>query len=343
MQTVAVDDGHDSIKICAGFDQNNQPICTHVKSRCLQGIHQIISVGGGSINASYETDGEHFTTTDSGALSSYVETRQADYQTSAMNRVLVQHALLRAGFGGQELAISAGLPVSDYYRGEFKNETLIDTKVANLKVPVSALQAGVEPVTIKSVEVRAEGVMAYFDLLLQADGSINEDFERLSRRRPLAVIDLGGKTVNIVVVTEGEQKGIYQQRTGSALIGALEFRDNVADSIRARFNLQGTPPADYVEESIMTGVYEIHGREEDVSELVNHAKVAFASRITSEITRKIGAGDDLAGMVFAGGGVSLLGGEEWAKTVYQGRVLVPEQPVFANARGMYKSAKFLHA
>jgi plasmid segregation protein ParM len=340
---VAVDDGHDGIKICAGFDQKGKAMCTHTKSRCMHGIHHVVAVGGGSINKTYLTEGEHYTTTDAGALANYEETRKSDYQVSPMNRVLVQHALLRAGFGGKRVRITAGLPMSDYFRGEGKNDALIQSKMDNLLIPVSPLQADVQPVVIESVDVRAEGVMAYFDLAYKADGSVDEEFQRMHRRRPLAVVDLGGKTLNIVVVTEGENKGIYQQRSGSALIGALEFRDSVADALRARFNLQGTPPADYVEEAIMTAVFEIHGREEDVSELVAAARSAFASRITSEITRRIGHGDDLAGMVFAGGGVELLGKEAWAAKVYPGRVIVPEEPVYANARGMYKASLLAQA
>lgn len=343
MKIVAVDDGHHAIKVCKGLERADE--CVYVKSRCLQGIHQIVSMSGtaGSINASYETGGEEFTTSDAGALAGHAETRHVHYQTSAMNRVLVHHALHRAGFAGEHVEIIVGLPIGEYFQGERKHDALIQAKIASLTTPVRPLTAKAEPVVIEAVHVRAEGVMAYFDQLYRADGQLNDDFARLTARRPLAVVDIGGKTCNIVVITEGEQKGIYQQRSGSELIGALEFRDAVSDALRARFKLQGNPPADYAEEAIMTGMYEIHGRDEDVSALVANARAAFASRITSAIARKVGSGDDLAGMAFVGGGVELLGGEAWAKTVYAGRVIVPVAPVFANARGMYKSASFVTA
>jgi plasmid segregation protein ParM len=342
MSFAATDDGHHGIKSCAD-SEHGSAVCVHTKSRCLQGIHQIVSMAGGSINASYSTEGENFTTTDAGALATYADTRQAHYQTSSMNRVLVHHGLHRAGFAGKDVAIVAGLPISEYFKGDARNDTLIAAKIANLMKPVIPLTAGVEPVRITSVEVRAEGVMTFFDLLYRGDGSVDDEFLKLAARRPLAIIDIGGKTTNIVVITEGENKGIYQQRSGSELLGALEFRDGVSDALRQRFNLQGNPPADYVEESILSGIYEIHGRDEDVSDLVDNARAAFSSRILSAITRKVGAGDDLAGMIFTGGGTLLMGGAAWAKTVYKGRTIVPADPVFSNARGMYKCMKFATA
>jgi plasmid segregation protein ParM len=221
MTTVAVDDGHDAMKVCKGLESGEQD-CVHVKSRCLHGIHQILSMGGGagSINESYQTSGEEYTTSsDSGALAGYAETRHMHYQTSAMNRVLVHHALHRAGFAGQEVQIIVGLPLSDYFDGEKKNEALIEAKIRSLRTPVAPLAAGVEPVVIGDVHVRAEGVMAYFDQLYDANGAINEEFARITAKRPIAIADIGGKTCNIVVITEGEQKGIYRQRSGSELCG----------------------------------------------------------------------------------------------------------------------------
>lgn len=340
MELLGVDDGHWGIKICSGFDERGQAICHYMKSRCLPGIHQTVSMGGGSLSAWYETQGENFTITDVGALLGSNETRATDYQHSAMSRVLVNHALTSAGYGGKEVSIMTGLPVGDYFpSGDRKNQKLIDAKIASLMTEVNAKHKTELPRIVKA-DVKAEAVMSYFDLSMNPDGTLNEEFTDLTRRRPMAIVDLGGKTLNIVVITEGDKKGIYWNRSGSVILGALEFRDRVSEALRSHFQLTGAPPTDYVEEAIQTRSYEIFGEVVDVSDIVEPQRDAFAARVKSEIQRKLGDGSDLAGIVFVGGGVSLLGGEDWAKKVYKGRTIVPDNPVFANARGMFKALKF---
>ncbi|MGK9007660.1 plasmid segregation protein ParM domain-containing protein, partial [Citrobacter europaeus] len=46
------------------------------------------------------------------------DTRFKDYPRSPLNRVLVHHALRVAGFGGKDVSIATGLPVSYYYMAD---------------------------------------------------------------------------------------------------------------------------------------------------------------------------------------------------------------------------------
>ncbi|WP_240533981.1 hypothetical protein [Aeromonas veronii] len=43
-------------------------------------------------------------------LQNYEDTRFKEYPKSALNRVLVHHALRQAGFGGKNVVIATGLP-----------------------------------------------------------------------------------------------------------------------------------------------------------------------------------------------------------------------------------------
>jgi plasmid segregation protein ParM len=344
---VGVDDGHDSIKTCAGYSEKEKAyLCTRLPSRAAMGIHQLTSFGDGSSVAAYETEAASFTVVGEQALLKSMDTRSLDYPVSDMNRVLVAHGLIKAGFSGQELEIVTGLPVDQYYRpdGE-KNVSLIVKKGESLLKPVKAVGKGAPAATVVRHQCISEGIAAFYDALLDEKGNTNPELEKLVSRRPIGFMDLGGKTLDQGVIMEGAA-GIYNTRSGTANIGVLALYDQITSAIKAKLKLNNDPPQSYVAEAFRTKTYELFGEEVDVSDLIESCCRQYVEQIKSEFIKKAGNGDgsDLGAVIFVGGGAALLRevfGEGIFKEIFKGKVIVPEHPEFANARGMWKFAQFI--
>lgn len=335
-----IDDGHYATKICL-----EDGTTFYMPSRAAVGLQQIVSLNGDEDTA-YETghnDGdETFTVIEDYALIAAVDTRftEPPYAVSGLNRAIVFHALVRAGLGGKSLAAVTGLPVDNYFlRGE-KNTELIERKVANLvKGSVRNKNPNVNLPKIVRHNVIAEGVAAFFDLLLDMKGNENQDIVRLIADRAMAVIDVGGKTTDIALVTEGGQS-LYPERSGTQEVGALDLNDKVAARLRSRFNLSSVVPHKHVEKAIQTRVYSLYGAEHDVSDIVDQEAHAFANEIASYMRKLVRDGSDIGSVVFVGGGSILL--RPWFEKIYPHQAMFPDNPEYANARGMLKAAKYIY-
>ena len=155
IQYVGVDDGHYAIKIVTEQGQTFS-----IPSRAAHGRQIISLTSEDSSGAFYETeDGSVYTV--SPYLEKYISTRTADYPTSSTNRVLVHDALRHAGYGGKEVIIATGLPVSHYYLEDMINQRLIDGKKANLMKPLSCSSGPLAKI-VQNI-VTTEAIAAYFD------------------------------------------------------------------------------------------------------------------------------------------------------------------------------------
>jgi plasmid segregation protein ParM len=341
---VGADDGHDTIKICAGYDKASDSYqCSYVKSKATAGLHHVMTMGQDPATA-YRTGQDVFTVTGEQALTLPIDTRALDYPTSPLNRVLVNHAMIKAGLSGKKVRLFTGLPVDQFYKGGQPNTDLISRKAANLMIPVESVR-GITPASVARHDVISEGIAAFYDCLVEGDGTFNRQLEDLVVRRPVAVVDAGGKTLNVAVVTEGAA-GIYQQRSGSENIGVISLLEQAAQMIKANLGLNNDPPTKYVEEAFVTKQYELFGEMVDVSNIIEECAREYLAKIKNYVIKKTGDGSDLGAMIFVGGGIALLRaalGEGIFAEIYKGRILLPKDPQFANARGMWKAATYIFA
>jgi len=321
---VGVDDGHYSIKV---IGDNGEMIT--VPSRGLQGRH-IISTGEDD-GSFYLTEGTSYTVNE--YLQNAEDTRFSDYPRSNLNRVLVHHALRLAGYGGKDVSIATGLPVSYYYlnSGE-KNDPLISSKVQSL---AKAVESGKPTAKIVSNIVTTEAIAAYFDQLMDMEGQPSADHDELSEAM-VGVIDVGGKTTDCAVVYPGGM-AVDSARSGSNDNGVLKLNSAVESKLRTTFDLDNVVPR-MVESAIRHGKVKIAGEEKDVSAMVNEEKQKLADAIMAGVRTKIGNGKDLDFILFVGGGAIVLR-DQLAKHYPHARF--PDRPEFANARGMYKIAKYI--
>lgn len=340
---IGQDDGHDTIKTCFGYDAaTGKYHYGYHKSKASPGIQQVMSVGG-QLSSAYETEGQQFTVAGGQALLKTMDTRVVNYPTSDLNRVLVNHALADVGLGGQELYLVTGMPVDQYYRESAPNTELIERKIESLSKPVNRIGAGAPMAKIVRQKVVSEAIAAFYDSYINHDGTLNEAIAQIIERRPVAVMDFGGKTLDLAVVIE-KVRGVYGEKSGTADIGVLALMTKVAARIKSQFNLSNDPPASYVEEAMRTKKYEFFGEMHDVSEIVETACREYLAEAQSFFVSKVGDGSDLGAVIFVGGGAALIRsalGDEAFAAVFRGRRIIAIDPEYANARGMWKFATFI--
>lgn len=351
---IGCDDGHFAMKVCAGED-----LFFTIPSRAALGRIASADISGGQdLSMLYETaDGEYITIIADEDMGQEEDTRSPDFPLSSANRALVTHSLHKAlkegGFNSADVDINliSGLPINRFYteNGE-ANRELIDGKKASLMRPVRSV-AGSQLATIASHSVISEAVAAYFDLLLNFDGSYNEEFKALSDEEPIAVVDVGGKTLDIAVIKAGG-RGIHSAQSGTTDAGALYLYDLVDSALRTRFGIKEPIPFTRIERTIKTGNYNLWGEQHDVKELISEQLDAFANRVSAFAAQHLGDATRFGRVLFVGGGANLLKNRRERvfpsinpKAIYTS--VESDDPrvnaTYANARGMYKASQLAAA
>ncbi len=178
----------------------------------------------------YQTDGSTYSVGDVDAAS----TRFEGYACSGMNRAIVQHALQQAGLEGCDIEAVSGLPVSAFYRstGDRRGGAIAE-KRHNLMQAVRP-RGDALPVDIVFHQVIPEALAAWYDyVIVEKNGEARLDQTRVSV--PIAVVDIGGRTTDTVVVRD---QGILHQSSGSYRFGLLNVKQALAESLQARFDLE---------------------------------------------------------------------------------------------------------
>lgn len=338
---IGCDDGHDSLKTCQGYNrEKKQYHCSTIKSLALPGLHQLMSFNNESSSA-YTADGKSFTIALDNALGHTLETRFIEYPVSPLNRVLVQEALCRAGLGGKKINLVTGLPVDQFYVDGRPNEKLINDKAANLLKEVTNHNANTQMASIAGSKVISEGIATFYDALLDGEGNVNAEVQQLISRRPIAVVDLGGKTCNQATISENAS-GVYKDRSGTENIGAIELKANISKAIKAQFNLNAEPPRKYVDEACLSKSFELFGTSKDISDILAKECREYVEKIRDYFQKMHGDGADLGAVIFSGGGTSLIRtvlGDAIFTEIYRGRIIFGDE--YSNARGMWKAATYI--
>lgn len=319
---IGVDDGFSETK-AAWLDIISGEIKTHkFPSRARTMDAEVSDVSGRVIDAVYETEAERYWVT---PFVSDPITAYADYPYSSLDRVLVAHAIATAGFSDQEVSLCTGLPADVYY----KDHSSRVKKVQSLSKVVRSVATGASVATIGHQEVTAQGLAVLLDWMFDADGGFTRIIEE-----PCAVVDIGGRTTDVVVLVPGRDAPIVDpQRTGSHNIGAITIEDQLRRKLMDMFDLDADNLPDLTK-AIRTGVVRIAGKNVDVSGHVEEAKIRVGKEILRFVQQKIGRGSSYSPILFAGGGALLF--RELTQE-YPNAEIVPN-PEYANARGMLKIA-----
>ncbi|MDZ7770168.1 MAG: ParM/StbA family protein [Woeseiaceae bacterium] len=277
----------------------------------------------------YETEATVFSVGDVEAAA----TRFEGYACSGLNRAIVQHALQQAGLEGCQLEAVSGLPVSAYYRNSgVKRQAAINDKTENLMLPVTPRFEAL-PADIVFHEVIPEALAAWYDHVIVArDGKAQLDHQRFAV--PMAVIDIGGRTTDTVVVRD---QGVEHGASGSLARGLLDVKQALADALQERFDLESISDR-ALTHAVQQKRVRLFGRDHDVTAEVNAAKQELVEELYAEARRQLGRAMELDCVLFVGGGAMALAEHitDWFPNQQ-----IAAQPAFANARGMLKYLQFV--
>lgn len=272
----------------------------------------------------YETDGSTYSIGEVSAES----TRFDGYAVSGLNRAIVQHALQCADLEGDEISAVSGLPVSAFYRGAgSRRRCAIEAKRESLLMRVTP-KNGALSAEVVSHRVIPEALAAWYDHVI-VEGDSGATLDQRLVNVPIAVIDIGGRTTDTVVV---RNQGIVHGSSGSCALGILDAVASLADALEDQFDTAGLD-ARVVSRAFERGTVQLYGREYDVSGAVLNAKRELVESLFATVRGQLGTAAELEQVLLVGGGTLAL--VEHIRDWFPNQVLAPE-PVFANARGMLK-------
>lgn len=318
---VAVDDGYAQTKLVGECPETGRIRKTILRSAIRSGRGGLGGFGGGGISLYTTEEGDSFT------VSKDIESENTQFDgfhTSPLNRVLVNHALIDAGYGGRDIRLITGLPVADYFLDDERDAEHIEAKRRNLLRGVTVGDERPMP-RIADVKVGCQAVAAWFDYVLDDDlEQCNDPSGRI------AIVDIGGRTTDIAVVIGGN--AIDHAKSGTANIGVLDVYSAVSKAIQRSFRIKEQFPIDQIDAAVRTGRFPLWNKEHDVSELVENAVREHESKIAREVERRIGSAANLNSVVFVGGGSNLF--RSIAGHFPNGHM--PDDPEFSNAAGLLK-------
>lgn len=323
---VAIDDGYAQTKV-----YGERPDGTigkyHMRSSVRPGRYGVGSISGDGFMGLYDTEEGPFTASEDVEAES---TQFDNFHTSTMNRVLVNHGLVGAGYGGMEVDIITGLPVADFFGADgLKDETKIALKKANLQKEVQLVSGTSKVAILKDITVGCQAVAAYIDYALDDDLNEIRDVDGA-----VAIVDIGGRTTDIATVIGGSR--IDHARSGTANIGVLDVYKAVKQGIWAQEKIRDDFPINVIDKAVREGFIKLYGQKQDVSKIVADVVAEYQAKLAREIERRISTGAAMNAVVFVGGGSALF--KDIAGTFRNGHM--SDDPEFANARGLYKYVRY---
>jgi len=322
---VAIDDGYAQTKLWGDGDGGVKSLV--LRSSVRPGRHTIVSFSGESVGSSYRVEeGEEFT------VSPDIEgenTQFDGFHSSPMNRVINHHALVSAGYGGKRVHLVTSLPVGEFFLNGRRCDAAIAKKTENIMRGIENTNSAVNLAKVVEVSVGCQALAAFVDYWL------DDDFrERDVPVDRVAIVDIGGRTTDIVLVLDGAS--LDQRRSGTENIGALDVYSSLSASIRERFSTRDTYPMKILDEAVRKKTIKLWGKNQDISDLVNRAIDEQRGKLMREIERRLGGASDVERVVFVGGGSSLFRG---ISSMFPNGVEV-ESPELSNARGLYKYTRY---
>lgn len=323
---VAIDDGYAQTKLW-GERPDGTTASFMMRSSARPGRYALMSISGDGFSGTYRTDeGEEFT------VSEDIEgenTQFDGFHTSTMNRVLVHHALSRGNYGGREVHLVSGLPVGEFFRQGRRNDAAIEAKKSNLIKKIQPATEDQALAVIARVDIGCQAMAAFVDYWIDDDMK-----ERDVPVEKIAVVDIGGRTTDIVLVLDGAS--FDPRRSGTENIGALDVYNTLADMIRGEFRTRDVYPIALLDQAVRQRTIRLWGRQRDIGDMVDLAIAEQKTKIIREIERRLGTASDIDTVLFVGGGAAMFRGIN--EIFPNGQTT--ETPEWSNARGLFKYIKY---
>lgn len=323
---LGVDDGYAETKIVMQDGQSFR-----IPSIAKAGLMNQVAISGSETTVfPYQTnDGNYIT----GDILEADPTAFDEFPVSALNRVIVSHAIRKSGIpAGSEVVICTGLPVKKFYVAGDLNKEFIKNKKKNLlKNDVVPLNGGILPKIVKH-DVVSEGIAAWMDIVMQRDESGKIKLNHEIRKQRIAIIDIGGRTTDIAVIHNGN---LDIGRSSTINVGMLAVKETVKERLNEKFGVSLS--IEQVDQAVELKKLKLFGKWEPVEDIVSSSEQMVASRIETECKRCLNNSSDLDQIVFVGGTVMAI---EQYLTGWFRQQTIGDDPAFANARGMQKFAEY---
>jgi len=337
-ETIGCDNGHFGIKIYAGLNKKHS-----INSRCRIGGSSQTEFGSNGADSSelvFSTENQLYTT---GSLQSEITTFD-DYPLSPINRVLVNSCLHQADFTNspeyRDLDLVLGLPYAQFYSKKHssgKNEELIAGMENNILVPVENIASGEHQFSIKSCTTVPEGMAAWFSYIVKEEivgGKARPVFDELRGQQTTVFIDIGGGTTEVVTISE---KMIQKDYSGTIAQGSHRITEDLRRYIYEETDVSSIS-ARKIHQALMTKFIIIDGVKLDLTVPIKNFQNKLIHKInsfTDSLLRDIKGDIDSKILV---GGTSIDLKEELLG--WKG-VVLSEDPLYENAKGMYLFKKYL--
>ena len=316
---VALDIGCSDVKL-SYFNDKKEIICKVTPSLVRSGKASV-NISGKS-GFTYQADDEDWSVNDDYLNSE--DTRFSSYQFSSLNRVLMVHALYQHLPDKQRFEVATGLPVDQYFVNGVVSEKNIDLKHVNVEKSVESKHF---KKNVKSRNVCPEAVSAWVDICFDNKG---KQVQKITQ--PVAIVDIGGRTTDVAIVTP--DFSIEPSSTGTLKVGILDAYNLLNTKLMAQHYLDTNIDIFVLSEAFKSNEIQIDmSKVRDISKLVKEIKQSIASKILREVERKIDKVPHLQGICFVGGGAEAL--RQNLKTL-GGNIFIPRDAVFSNCRGYLK-------
>lgn len=334
---VADDNGYADHKIA--YFVGDKIECKKFPTSIQVGGSNLTSVSGDRNDTYQVVDAEgavQNTYTCSGAVSQPLDLRNAEYPFGEPNRVLLHHAMTKAGLVGMPVKVGLTLPFGDFYKsdGTYNKEIQLRATQNFSQANVVKEGDGVR-IDIASAHVFPEAMSAFYDWGLEDDGTINEKYEALDDGDgSMLVVDIGGSTTDIVCVRmiNGELM-IDHGHSGTNKIGVLDVKEQISKEFQNKYSVghEAALSPRTIARIMETGTHQGGGRQYDLRLEVQSTMRAVAQRVVSFVQSKAGALNDYQAIHFVGGGAVVFRDALSAAVPF---ATVGDE--FANARGVLK-------
>lgn len=324
---IGCDDGYDETKIVL-----EDGTCLKIPSQAKAGEQTNVQLKGGESKLfTYETNEGKYTL---GNIRETDPTSFDGYPLSAMNRVIVAHAMRSAGVSASdEIIVASGLPLKKFYHAGKPNKDLINAKIKNLLTnDVRGIGGYVAPKIIKH-EVLSEGIAAWMDYVLTEDAAGRLYFDEELIQMRMAFIDIGGRTTDIAVVRGGE---LEMDRSDTIEVGMLNVKEDLSQEIYKELGAEVT--SEQIREAMETGRIKLWGQSHDITPILQSKLRENAQRIENASKKCLKTASDIDLVVFVGGTVTRM--EPYIDGWFRNQT-IGDMPGFANARGMSKFVRFM--
>ncbi|MFK5894681.1 MAG: ParM/StbA family protein [Pseudomonadota bacterium] len=320
---IADDNGYADHKLCfwKGDPGKSEIVELSFPSRAAMGS-QAMNVEG-DLTGVYEVNDSRWTVGKN--VHDPENTRVHGYAISDLNCVLVNHALIHAGFGGKKVMVATGLPYDDYYDEDGKKADFIEKVISSIGQEIKAFGEA-EVAEIIENRIYPESTAAWVDF--SVDSTTGET--TAENEQGVAVVDIGGNTTDVTYLNGGNNR-INKARSGTREIGVLHIRDKLRSLIKKNYDIDEISDSQ-LDKCLRTKSLTLFGKDNDVTDLVNKALNEVGHKVLNYVREKIGDGAQLDYIIFVGGGAEIL------RSVINEypHAKIPERPQFSNARGMLK-------